>query len=55
MRVRLIRARHGQEVGDVAEVPDGAAVSDLYYEIVEPPAPPPAPAPAAAAAPKAGA
>ena len=32
-KVRLIRARHGQEVGDVFEVPDGAAVSELYYEV----------------------
>lgn len=41
MQVRLIRARHGQEVGDVSEVPDGAEVSELYYEVIDPPPPPP--------------
>lgn len=56
MKVRLIRARHGQEVGDVFEVPDGAAVSELYYELVDPPKQDPAkPAAPATATPKAGA
>jgi hypothetical protein len=43
MQVRCIRARAGVKVGDLAEVPDGAQVSDLYFEAVQPPA---APAPA---------
>ena len=37
MQVKCIRPRAGVQVGDVAEVPDGAEVSDLYYEPVTPP------------------
>jgi hypothetical protein len=37
MQVRCIRARLGIEVGDLAEVPDGAEVSPLYWEVVESP------------------
>ena len=39
MQVRCVRARAGVKVGDTAEVPDGAAVSDLYWEPVAPPFP----------------
>lgn len=42
MQVRCIRARAGLAVGDLAEIPDGAEVSPLYFEPVQPPAPPPA-------------
>ena len=42
MQIRCIRARAGVKVGDVAEVPDGAAFSDLYWEAAEA-SPPPAP------------
>lgn len=31
MQVRCVRPRDGLEVGDVVEVPDGAAVSPLYF------------------------
>lgn len=53
MQVRCIRARAGVKAGDLAEVPDGAEVSPLYFEVVEPPpAPRPSPSqpPAAPAA-----
>lgn len=55
MQVRCIRARAGVEVGDLAEVPDGSEVSELYWEPAEP-SPPPAAAAAArpAETPKAG-
>jgi hypothetical protein len=46
MQVRCIRARAGVKVGDVAEVPDGAQVSDLYWESVKASPPPASPAPA---------
>ena len=46
MKVRCIRARAGVEIGDVAEVPDGAEVSPLYWE-------PAGPASAPSAAPSA--
>ena len=39
MQLRCIRPRAGVKVGDVAEVPDGAAVSDLYWEPAAPPLP----------------
>jgi hypothetical protein len=55
MQVRVIRARADQAVGDVAEMPDGAEFSDLYYEPVTkaaaPPAAPAVSAPAAQATP----
>lgn len=55
MQVRCVRA-HGFFVpGDLSEVPDGAAVSDLYWEPVKPAAAPPVTAPAVADTPKAGA
>lgn len=54
MQVRCIRPRAGVKVGDTAEVPDGAEVSGLYFEVVDPPPPPPAAAPLAADTPKAG-
>jgi hypothetical protein len=46
MQIRCIRARSGVKVGDLAEVPDGAEFSALYYEVAEssPAASPPAPA-----------
>jgi hypothetical protein len=40
MQVRCILARAGVKVGDLAEVPDGAQVSDLYFEPVQSPEPP---------------
>lgn len=40
MQVRCIRARVGVEVGEIVDVPDGAEVSDLYFEPVEAPVPP---------------
>ena len=43
MQIRCIRARAGVKVGDVAEVPDGAAFSDLYWEAAPDASPPPAP------------
>jgi hypothetical protein len=39
MQVRCVRARAGIGVGDLVEVPDGAEVSSLYFEVVEPPPP----------------
>jgi hypothetical protein len=53
MQVRCIRPRAGIAAGDLAEVPDGAEVSPLYFEAAEPPAetpPPAAPPPASAPA-----
>jgi hypothetical protein len=43
-QVRCIRPRAGIKVGDLAEVPDDAKVSDLYWEPVEPQEPPSPPA-----------
>lgn len=47
---RCIKARVGVDVGGLVEVPDGAAVSPLYYEPVDQapagPAPAPEPVPA---------
>jgi hypothetical protein len=43
MQVRCVRARAGVDVGDVADVPDGAEVSSLYWEVVAEASPPPAP------------
>lgn len=55
MKVRCIQAFGGSKPGDVVEVPDGAAVSDLYF-VPEPGEPSPPPVnPAAAAADKEGA
>lgn len=34
MKYRCIRARADLEAGEVVEVPDGAAVSPLYFEPV---------------------
>ena len=34
MQVKCIRPRAGIKAGDLAEVPDGAQVSDLYWEPV---------------------
>lgn len=42
MQYRCIKARLGTKVGAVVDVPDGAAVSPLYYEPVEQASPPPA-------------
>lgn len=47
MQVRCVRAFGTAVPGDVAEVPDGAAVDPFHWEPVTPP---PDPAPAAAAA-----
>jgi hypothetical protein len=41
VQVRCIKARMGIKIGDVVEVPDGAAVSELYFEPVTPPKPAP--------------
>jgi len=49
MQVRCIRPRAGIAAGDLAEVPDGAEVSPLYFEVVQPPPPPPAAPPPASA------
>jgi hypothetical protein len=52
MQVKCVRAFAGHKPGDVVEIPDGAAVSPVYFEPLPPPAtpdpPPAAPAPAAA-------
>jgi hypothetical protein len=42
MQIRCIRARSGVEVGDLAEVPDGAEYSSLYWEPADA-SPPPVP------------
>jgi hypothetical protein len=51
VQVRCIKARLGVKVGDLAEVPDGAAVSPLYYEPVAEASPPPAGPPGPPASP----
>jgi hypothetical protein len=54
MQVRCIKAFAAHKPGDVAEVPDGAEVSPVYFEpLTAPAAPatPPDPPPAAPAAP----
>lgn len=48
MQVRCVRAFGALVPGDVAEVPDGAAVDPVHFEPVPPPPPPAAPAPPAA-------
>lgn len=54
MQVRCVRPFGRHEVGDLAEVPDGASVDPEHYEVVgqPPPADPPPtdPAPAAPSA-----
>lgn len=63
MQYRCIRARQGTEVGDLVEVPDGAQVSDLYFEPAGqaspppggPPGPPVSPVPASTPPPSSGA
>ncbi len=55
MQVRCVRAHGEFRPGDLSEVPDGAEVSDLYWEPVPAAPPPPAAArPPAADTPKAG-
>ena len=40
MQVRCIQAFGTCVPGDLVEVPDGAAVSDLYWQVVPDPTPP---------------
>lgn len=54
MQLRNIRPFSQYDVGDLVDVPDGAAFDPFHWEAVEAPADPPAdpPVPAAAAVPR---